>query len=340
MDNLQIGGRRACSIFALILCCLQLLVAQQDRATAYHGSTPKKVKRTGGKDDLDAIGIRNIGGSRLGNWYSLDREMKLGQEYSNEVEGLTKPIRDPFITEYVNRIGQNLVRSSDAKVPFIIKVIDSEDINAFALPGGYLYVNTGLLKATEDEAELAGIMAHEIAHVAARHATRQMTRSQMFDLASFPLIAFGGGIVIAAREAVGSLSTMKFCRNYEAEADYLGVEYLYKAGYDPRALIAFFERVRLDDNQTPGVVSRAFSTHPETGDRIKKIQQEIAHILPPRSAYIVSTSDFDEVRSRLMSGTAKVSDTRPEAGHPVLRRRGPPADDRPQPSDGPVLVRP
>jgi predicted Zn-dependent protease len=223
-------------------------------------------------------------------------------------------------------------------VPFIIKVIDSEEVNAFALPGGYLYVNTGLLKATEDEAELAGIMAHEIAHVAARHATRQMTRSQIFDLASLPLIAFGGGLVIAARETVGSLTTMKFCRNYEAEADYLGVEYLYRAGYDPRALIAFFERVKLDESQAPGAVSRAFSTHPETSDRIKKIQQEIARILPPRPVYIVSTSDFDEVRSRLVSGATNRSDRKTD--HPVLRRRGIPPEDGTQDSDGSVLGQP
>jgi predicted Zn-dependent protease len=338
MDALHLRCRLSRVIFAVLLCCLQLAVAQQDRATVPHGSSTKKVKHTGGKDDLEAIGIRNIGGSRLGNWYSLEREIKIGQEYSNEVEDLTKPFRDPFIIEYVNRVGQNLVRNSDAKVPFTIKVIDSEEVNAFALPGGYLYVNTGLLKATEDEAELAGIMAHEIAHVAARHATRQMTRSQIFDLASLPLIAFGGGVVIAARETVGSLATMKFCRSYEAEADYLGVEYLYKAGYDPRALIAFFERVKLDANQTPGAVSRAFSTHPETGDRIKKIQQEIAHILPPRPAYIVSTSDFDEVRSRLMSDPTKRSAIKTD--HPVLRRRETPPKDGTQDSDGPVPDRP
>ena len=340
MHRFQAPCGRACLIFGLVLCCLQLAASQRDRTPASHGSSKQKLKRAGGKDDLDAIGIRNISGSHLSNWYSLDREIKLGREYSDEVEGLTKPVRDPFITEYVNRVGQNLVRSSDAKVPFTIKVIDSEEINAFALPGGFLYVNTGLLMATEDEAELAGIMAHEIAHVAARHATRQMTRSQILDLVSLPLIAIGGGIVVAARDTVGSLSLMKFCRNYEVEADYLAVEYLYKAGYDPRALISFFERVKLDEPQKPGVMSKAFSTYPQTGDRIRKIQQEIARILPPRLDYIVSTSDFDEVHSRLVSRSTKVQATTHEAQHPVLQRREASQNDGTDRSDFPVLVRP
>lgn len=341
MSRLHIRCRYAKLILGIVLCCLQLAVAQFDRVPVSRDLSTKKVKHPGTKDDLDAIGIRNVSGNRLGNWFSLEREIKLGREYADEVEGFTKPFRDPFITEYVNRVGQNLVRNSDAKVPFTIKVIDSEEVNAFALPGGFLYVNTGLLLATEDEAELAGIMAHEIAHVAARHATRQMTRSQIFNLASLPLIAFGGGIVVAARETVGSLSTMRLCRNYEAEADYLAVEYLYKAGYDPQALISFFERVKLDDNQTPGMMLKAFSTHPQTADRIRNIQQEITRILPAKPAYIVSTSDFDETRSRLVSNAGKQLRVRPHSSHPTLRRRGDPqGDGTTDPNDHRALPQP
>ena len=325
-----------------------LLSAYSPSAISQDSGTPvlksfsaHKLKRAKTIDDINAIGQRKISGSRIGNWYSPEKEIKLGQEYSNDVESFTKPLKDPFITEYVNRVGQNLVRNSDAKVPFVIKVIDSQEINAFALPGGFLYVNSGLLLAAEDEAELAGIMAHEIAHVAARHATRQMTRSEIFDLVSLPLIAFGGGIVVAARETVGSLTAMKFSRNYECEADYLAVEYAYKAGYDPSALISILERLQVDENQTPGALAKALSTHPQTRQRIRKMQAEIARILPPRSTYIVSTSDFDEMHSRLATRAATRLGTRPDAGRPTLRRRETPDENGPKQSDrGPVLNRP
>lgn len=305
----------------LVGACLPSAISQEVGTPVSKSFSAHKLKRAKSIDDIDAIGKRKISGGRMGNWYSLEKEIKLGQEYSSDIESFTKPLNDRFITEYVNRIGQNLVRNSDAKVPFVIKVIDSQEVNAFALPGGFLYVNSGLLFAAEDEAELAGIMAHEIAHVAARHATRQMTRSEIFDLASLPLIAFGGGIIIAARETVGSLTAMKFSRNYEREADYLAVEYAYKAGYDPRALISILERLQVNEEQTSGAVSKAFSTHPQIRERIRTMQAEIARILPPRSAYIVSTSDFDEMHSRLASRAARRLDARPDTGRPILRRR-------------------
>lgn len=308
-------------LLALISFGSLLAFAQQARTSAPLDSGANKWKHPKSMDNLDAIGTRNISGSRVGNWYSLEKETKLGQDCAHQVEGFTKPFRDPFITEYVNRVGQNLVRNSDAKFPFVIKVIDSEEVNAFALPGGFLYVTSGLLLSSEDEAELAGVMAHEIAHVAARHATRQMTRSQMFDLASVPLIAFGGGIVLAARAVIGPIATMKFSRNYEAEADYLAVEYAYKAGYDPTALITILERLSVDETQSTGAVTKAFSTHPLTSDRIRRMQQEIARILPVRPAYIVSSSDFDEMHARLFANQMVHLKRKPDTTHPTLQHR-------------------
>ena len=228
----------------------------------------------------------------------------------------------------MNRIGQNLVRHSDAKVPFTIKVIDSDEINAFALPGGFLYVSSGLLLAAQNEAELAGVMAHEIAHVAARHATRQMTRSQMLNLASIPLIFVGGGIGVAVREAAGlaaPLALTKFSRGFEAEADYLGVQYLYKDGHDPQAFIAFFERVQAQEKQNPGFITKAFSNHPQTTDRIRKTRLEITRILPARETYVVSTSEFDDVKSRLTAMENRRRSTEGGANRPTLRRKT--ADD-------------
>lgn len=318
MNRLRVWCRSSVLLFiSLTSLCFPFGLAQETRTSVPVISSTQTLKHPKSIDDLDAIGTRNISGGRLGNWYSLERETKLGQDYTYEIEGFTKPLRDPFIAEYVNRVGQTLVRNSDAKVPFTIKVIDSEEVNAFALPGGFMYVTSGLLAAAENEAELAGIMAHEVAHVAARHATRQLTRSQFFDLASIPLIAFGGGLVVAARETVGSLGTMKFSRNYEAEADYLGVEYVYKAGYDPTGLVSMLERLRQEDKKQSSV-SRAFSSHPQTGDRILKIQAEIARILPARPTYLVSTSDFDEIHLRLLSRTIHLDS---DAGRPTLRRR-------------------
>src|SRR5205807_863263 len=229
--------------------------------------------------DLDAIGNRNVGcGRGLGNWYSIEGQIRMGKEYSQQVEQTAKMVKDPVITEYINRIGQSLVRSSDSPFPFTIRVIDSDDVNAFALPGGFFYVNSGLILAADNEAELAGVMAHEIAHVAACHAARENTRGQLMNLASIPLILVGGGIGYAGYQAAGlalPLTFLKFSRGFESEADFLGVQYLYKAGYDPQAFTSFFEKVRSLEKKRPGTLAKAFATHPQTPDRISKTQEEI-----------------------------------------------------------------
>jgi len=233
-------------------------------------------------------------------------------------------VDDPVIAEYVNRVGQNLVRNSDAKVPFTIKVIDSDEINAFALPGGFFYVNSGLILAADEEAELAGVMAHEISHVAARHGMRQMTRMNWAQIGTIPLIMVGGGIGYGIYEASGlalPLTFMKFQRNFEAEADYLGLQYMYKTGYDPQAFIAFFEKIQAKEKKKPGTIAKAFASHPQTPDRILASQKEIETILPARPQYIVSTSEFDDVKSRLatIENRHKVNDEK-DGSRPSLRR--------------------
>ena len=283
-----------------------------------------QIKHGGGKDDVDAIGNRKMGGRGLGNWYSIEGEIRMGKQYATQVEASSKMIQDPVVNEYVNRIGQNLVRNSDAQVPFTIKVIDSDEVNAFALPGGFFYVNSGLILAADEEAELAGVMAHEIAHVCARHATRQMTRAQWANIGTIPLIFVGGGVGYAAYEAAGlglPLTFMKFSRNFEAEADYLGLQYMYKTGYDPNAFINFFEKVQAREKKKPGTLSKAFASHPQTPDRIEKSQEEIAKILPARAQYVVTTSEFDEVKARLaqIENKRKVLDQK-DKDKPSLRR--------------------
>src|SRR5271165_2268940 len=277
-------------------------------STATPGDAPKATHDKG-KNDIDDIGNRNVGkpgsGKSMGDWYSYDTEIKMGKQYAMQVESSARMVKDPVVTEYVNRIGQNLVRNSDAKVPFTIKVIDSDDINAFALPGGFFYVNSGLILAADGEAELAGVMAHEIAHVAARHATREMTRANYASMASIPLIFVGSwGVYEAASMALNlalPLTFMKFSRGFESEADYLGLEYMYKAGYDPHAFISFFEKIKAQEKKKPGSLAKAFATHPQTPDRIEKSQQEIRNILPSRPEYIVNTSEFNDVKARLAS---------------------------------------
>jgi beta-barrel assembly-enhancing protease len=326
----------------------QLATVSQDRQTPAESRLPNV--KPGGKDDVDAIGNRAIGkGSKFGNWYSLETEIRIGKELAQQVEQNAKLVRDPVVNEYVNRVGQNLVRNSDARVPFTIKVVDDDSINAFALPGGFFYVNSGLILAADEEAELAGVMAHEIAHVAARHGTRQMTRGQLANFATIPLIFVGGGLGYALQSAAGlalPLTFMTFSRSFEAEADYLGVQYMYKTGYDPQAFLAFFEKVQAQEKEKPGRLAKAFATHPQTPDRITKTQEEIHRILPARPQYLVTTSEFDEVKARLASleNRRKIPDQNVEHDNrPTLRHHttadGKGSDTGSQGDDRPTLKR-
>lgn len=314
----------------------------QDPQTQKSEQRPKV--KEGSKDDIDAIGNRDIGGGKgLGNWYSMESEIQMGREYAQIIDSTVMLVKDPIISEYVNRIGQNIVRNSDAKVPFTIKVIDSPEVNAFALPGGFFYVNTGLLLVADEEAELAGVMAHEVAHVAARHAVRQMTRANLANLASIPLIVVGGGIGYAARSAAGigvPISLMKFSRGFEEEADYLGLQYMFKAGYDPQAFLSFFERIQATEKQKPGTLSKIFASHPPIENRVGKIQKQTDTKLPSRSHYVVTTSEFEEVRSRLavLENRGRISDE-PKKDKPSLRREAKADDDSAREDDRPTLRR-
>ena len=254
------------------------------------------------KEDVEAIGNRNVSGKV--NFYSIEKEIAIGKSLAQEVERSSKMIDDPVVTEYVNRVGQNLVRNSDAKVPFTIKVIDSDEVNAFALPGGFFYVNSGLILRAQEESELAGVMAHEISHVCARHGTRQATKGEIIQLASIPAMIFipysaAGYAMYEGLNLAIPLTFLKFSRDAEREADFLGLQYMYKAGYDPNSYVTFFERIQADEKRRPGTIPKAFSTHPPTPDRIESAQKEIARILPAKQEYVVTTSEFDQVKGRL-----------------------------------------
>ena len=306
-----------------------------------------QIKHDGGKTDVDAVGNRNVGcGRGVGNWYSVEGQVARGRVYAQQIESQIKLINDPVITEYVNRIGQNLVRNSDAQVPFTIKVIDSDVVNAMALPGGFFYVNSGLILAADEEAELAGVMAHEISHVAACHYAREMTRMNLLQMASLPAIFMGGALGYGIYEGMGlgiPLTFLHFSREFEAQADYLGIQYMYRAGYDPSAFVSFFEKIQAMEKKKPGTLSKAFETHPQTPDRIEKSQEEIRKILPAKAEYIVTTSEFDDVKARLaaIENKHKVLDQK-DGNKPSLRRTSNTSDtsnDGKSDDDRPTLKR-
>jgi predicted Zn-dependent protease len=287
------------------------------------GSQKVSVK-PGSIDDVDAVGNRKIGDRGWSNWFSTDTEMKMGRTYATQIEKSTKFITDPVVTEYVNRIGQNIVKNSDCKVPFTIKVIDSDEINAFALPGGFFFVNSGLILNADEEAELAGVMAHEIAHVCAHHAVREETRQHYAQFGAIPLIFIGGWTGYGAYEAasiVVPVTFISFSREFEEQADYLGVQYMYRAGYDPQAFITFFEKIQALEKRKPGVVAKVFSDHPQTPERILHSQGEIARILPARDQYMVTTSEFDDVKARLarIENKRRLTDSK-NTNKPSLRK--------------------
>jgi beta-barrel assembly-enhancing protease len=318
-------------LLALLVAVPYPLLAQNQTSTNSQSSTSNNSKDKNSKDkdngknkkknsDVDNIGNRNINKGSI-NFISLEKEIAMGRQLAVEIERQVKLIDDPTINEYVNRVGQNLVRNSDAKVPFTIKVVESDEINAFALPGGFFYVNSGLILAADDESELAGVMAHEIAHVAARHGTEQASKAELINFASIPLIFMGGVGGFALRQAAGFLIPMQFLqfsRKDESEADYLGLQYLYKTGYDPGAAVSFFEKLQAKESAKPGTISKMFSTHPPTGARIEESKKNIEAVLPDKEQYVVTTSEFNQVKAQL----AQLENSRPqEENKPSLKRR-------------------
>ena len=299
--------------------------ASSDSAPAAAEPGPPKPVKAGSNADVSAIGNRDVGKGL--DFYSIQHEIELGKELSQEVEKTAKFVNDPVVVEYVNRVGQNLVRNSDAQVPFTIKVIDSDEVNAFALPGGFFYVNSGLILHADTESELAGVMAHEIAHVAARHGTKQATKGDIAQIGSIAASLFipyswAGYALYQGMNFGIPIAFLKFSRGDEAQADYLGLQYMYKAGYDPNSFVMFFEKIESDEKREPGTIPKIFADHPPTPDRIVKIQNEIASILPPRNEYIVSTSEFDSVKARLqmIENNMKLNDAK-NPNKPTLRKR-------------------
>ena len=299
-------------------------------------SAPQEKKIDKDDADIENIGNRDINDGTFSNWNftSLEKEIALGRELAAEIERQVRLVDDPVISEYVNRVGQNIVRNSDAQVPFTFKVVEDDSINAFALPGGFVFVNTGILLRADEEAEVAGVLAHEIAHVTARHGTENSTKSQIINIASIPLIFLGGVIGFGIRQAAGliiPMQYMSFSRGAEEEADYLGIQYAYKTGYDPGAAVTFFEKIQALETAKPGTISSLFASHPPTENRIEKTQENIGLVLPERDRYVLTTSEFMDVKERLVTYLNRPEAEEEEDNRPSLRRRTPrpdlPSDD-------------
>jgi predicted Zn-dependent protease len=282
------------------------------------------------KRDPDEIGNRDVGKGI--NFYSIEKEIALGKQLALEVEKQARMVDDPILGEYINRLGQNLARNSDAKMPITFKIIDDDVVNAFTLPGGHVFVNSGLIRLAQTESELAGAMAHEIGHVAARHSTRQETRAQLVNIATTPLIFLGGWTGYAIRQGAGlgiPMTFLSFSRAFEGEADLLGLEYMYKAGYDPNASIDIFERIESLEKTKPGAIAKVFSSHPMTADRIRETQKNINQILPEHAEYVINTSEFNEMRDRLIAMHQRQKREASDPSKPTLRRTPSETDDRP-----------
>lgn len=338
-------------LIALTIASPATLYADNKKASDDDKQTDKTQPAAKGKLDDDEnptlIGKRNINKRQI-NFYSLDKEVALGRQVAAEVDRQAKFIDDPVVTEYINRVGQNIVLHSDAKVPFTIKVLDSDDVNAFALPGGFFYVNKGLILAAENEAEVAGVMAHEIAHVAARHGVEQASKATIANYAMIPLIFMTGGLGTIAYQAaqIGvPLAFLKFGRGAENEADKLGAQYAWASGYDPNALVTFFEKLEKKDKSKPNTISKLFRSHPPTPERISEVRDLVVRF-PERDEYIVNTSEFNRVKNRLLAiTTARVIDpSQRDNGpqRPTLKRRkeGDDPDNPTQPSDEQPKERP
>jgi predicted Zn-dependent protease len=264
-------------------------------------------KRSKSDADINAIGHRRI--VHDANFYSPEREKELGKALSQAVERSSKLLNDPIVAEYIERVAQNVANNSDAHIPVTVRVIDSDVVNAFTLPGGYQYINLGLLLQLHGEAELASLLARGIAHTALRSAAREATKGELMELATVPLI-----LTPAGWSSTIPLTELKIRRQDELDADYFGLQYLYKAGYDPKCFTDFVQRIWGTSSATAKNVPKVLSIFPPLNERLTALQNEIANTLPPRDGAIVSTAEFDVFKERLPA-------QRPEGTVPKLRTK-------------------
>lgn len=236
------------------------------------------------------------------NLMSLQDEWALGQKLAADI-ALQLPLsQDPAVVGYVNEVGQRIVRQTEmAQMPWAFHVVNDPAINAFSIPGGHVYVNTGLITAAGNVSELSGVMAHEISHGVARHSTEQLSKAYGLEiLATLVLGQNPAAYQTILAQIIGGGALARFSRDAEEEADKLGVHSMYRAGYNPRGMASMFEELLSREQRSPNSVARFFSTHPLTTDRIRKVTSE-AQKLPARGDLITDDPNYQAIRRRVSS---------------------------------------
>jgi len=276
---------------------------------------PQSRERSKSDADINAIGNRHI--ARGVNFYSVQHEKDLGKSLADEVERSAKLMQDPSVIEYVEKVAQNVTKHSDAEIPITVRVIDSDAVTTFTLAGGYQYVSRGLLLKLENEGELASVLARGIAHTALRSATTQATKAQLM-AATVPVLASGPSSSSARQAPTTSLIQLKMKRDDELDADYFGIEYVYKAGYDPECFTSFLQRIwGFNATAANDSVSKVFGTYPPLDERLAALKKEISKILPPRDGAIISTPEFDEFKEHLQAYKSNELNQPPKGTQPA-----------------------
>ena len=275
-------------------------------------SPAPQTKRSKSDADINKIGHRNI--TRGPNFYSPEKEKELGKALSQEVERTSKLLDNLVMAEYIGRVAQNVAKNSDTRFPITVRVIDSDEVNAFTLPAGYLYVTRGLLFRLENEAELASVLARGIAHTALRTYTQEATKGELMQLSTNAALLSSdpriGGIPLAI-----PLATLATQREAEIDADYFGVQYMYKTGYDPKCFADFVQRIWVSGSASGEKIPKVFGKYPPVDQRLASLKKEISEVLPPRSGAISSTPEFDAFKLRLPAQKPKPE--RPELRKPT-----------------------
>jgi beta-barrel assembly-enhancing protease len=269
------------------------------------------------------------------NLFSKQQDVQLGKEAAAEMEKQLPLVDNRELTDYVNRIGQRLVREGQLEeYPYFFKVVQEDSINAFAFPGGPMYVHTGLMRAAENEAQLAGVLAHELSHVVLRHGTAQVSKAQGFQiLAMIGGAALGGsGSMTGALAQLGigvglNSALMKYSRNAERDADLLGMHTMARSGYNPVEMARFFEKLEAESGKQNKLVAAFFSSHPSPGSRVKSVEREIPYL--PKSEYVRTEGDLNRMKQTIERLPAPAK--RPQTGAGGAQAGPPPqTDQRPQ----------
>jgi len=261
------------------------------------------------------VGLVSAPPAQAINLFSVRQDTEIGRQAAADAERQLPMVRDAYVERYVNAIVDRLAEAAPGpKFDYRARVVNAADINAFSLPGGFIYVNRGLIEAVRSEGELAGVLAHEMAHVAQRHGTSQVTKAYGAQLGVGLLAGVLGGRdhrLGMGEQVAGSLGLnalfMKFSRNAENEADRVGAQMMARAGYDPLAMASFFDVLAAEQRRNPGSVEQFFSSHPSPRDRAANIRAQSAHLERGRTTQVGGLSGVQARLDRMPAGRRQAS---------------------------------